>query len=65
VEARSLANAYYCKANFGGIAVWKATYAASNVEEGKNFFQNAKASLNAAASDQRLLCTVSKPKSLR
>ncbi|KAI3318542.1 carbohydrate-binding module family 18 protein [Xylariaceae sp. AK1471] len=64
-QARNLADAYYCKANFGGIAIWDVTYAAGNVEGGKNFFQNAKASLNAAASDKRLSCTVSKRRSLR
>ncbi|KAI8626705.1 carbohydrate-binding module family 18 protein [Xylariaceae sp. FL1651] len=58
-QARSVAEAHYCKANFGGIAIWEATYAAANVEGGRNFFQNAKASLNAAASDKRLSCTAS------
>ncbi|KAI1819772.1 carbohydrate-binding module family 18 protein [Xylaria intraflava] len=55
-QARSLAAAYYCNTNFGGISIWSATYASSNVEDGKNFFQNAKESLQALAADTRLPC---------
>ncbi|KAI1867613.1 hypothetical protein JX265_007415 [Neoarthrinium moseri] len=48
-EASNLINAYYCSANFGGIAIWEATYASSNVVNGKNFYQNMKSVLTTAA----------------
>lgn len=46
-QAANLANAYYCRANFGGISIWEATYAAGNVLNGKTFYQNMKAALTA------------------
>ncbi|KAK8058632.1 hypothetical protein PG994_009080 [Apiospora phragmitis] len=52
-----LANAYYCLANFGGMAVWEATYAGTNVAGGKNFYQNVKTALNAASKDPRQKCS--------
>lgn len=56
-QASNLANAYYCRANFGGVAVWEATYASANVAGGKNFYQNIKAALNAASKDTRQTCS--------
>ncbi|KAI1817156.1 glycoside hydrolase family 18 protein [Poronia punctata] len=59
-QTKNIANAYYCRASFAGIGVWDATYAEQSIANGKNFFQNAKATLNAAASDKRLSCVKSK-----
>ncbi|KAH8660139.1 glycoside hydrolase superfamily [Xylariales sp. PMI_506] len=58
-QAQNLIDAYYCSSNFGGVAVWDATYAASNVASGYNFYQNMKNNLNTAASDKRLSCVAS------
>ncbi len=55
-QAANIASAHYCRANFGGVAIWDATYAGANVAGGKNFYQNVKAALNAAAVDKRLPC---------
>ncbi|KAH9991677.1 carbohydrate-binding module family 18 protein [Xylariaceae sp. FL0662B] len=54
-QAQNLASAYYCRGNFGGVAVWEATYASANVVGGKNFYQAMKAALNAAAADPKVL----------
>ncbi|KAI0535840.1 glycoside hydrolase superfamily [Xylaria digitata] len=59
-QTKSIASAYYCKSSFAGIGVWDATYAEQSIASGKNFFQNAKATLNAAAIDTRLSCIKSK-----
>ncbi|KAK7963824.1 glycoside hydrolase [Apiospora saccharicola] len=56
-QASNIANAYYCRANFGGVAIWEATYASANVANGKNFYQNVKAALNAASKDTRQKCS--------
>ncbi|KAI1433838.1 carbohydrate-binding module family 18 protein [Xylaria sp. CBS 124048] len=62
-QARALASAFYCNGRFGGISIWEATYAAGNIEGGRNlnFFQNAKASLKGLWSDPRIPCGVSRP----
>ncbi|KAI3324744.1 glycoside hydrolase family 18 protein [Xylariaceae sp. AK1471] len=59
-QTQALASAYYCQASFGGIAVWDATYAEGSIASGKNFYQNAKATLNTAATDVRLSCNKKK-----
>ncbi|KAI3343225.1 glycoside hydrolase superfamily [Ustulina deusta] len=59
-QTKLLASAYYCQPSLAGIAVWDATYAEGSIASGKNFFQNAKATLNAAATDTRLLCNKKK-----
>ncbi|RYO95172.1 hypothetical protein DL766_004199 [Monosporascus sp. MC13-8B] len=55
-QAANLANAYYRRSNFGGVAIWEATYASENVASGKNFYQNLKAALNTASTNKRLSC---------
>lgn len=55
-QVADVVSAYYCRGNFGGVAVWEATYASANVAGGRNFYQNAKAALGAAGSDRRLAC---------
>ncbi|KAI1820803.1 glycoside hydrolase superfamily [Xylaria intraflava] len=55
-ETKQLASAYYCRPSFAGIGVWDATWAQQSVASGKNFFQNAKATLKAASVDARLPC---------
>lgn len=55
-QAADLASAHYCRGNFGGVAVWEATYAAANVVGGRNFYQNVKGALKTAAADRRLAC---------
>ncbi|KAI1258414.1 carbohydrate-binding module family 18 protein [Xylariaceae sp. FL1019] len=47
---RNIASAFYCNPSFGE----------GNVEGGKNYFQNAKVSLESAGKDRRLPCGVSK-----
>ncbi|KAI1356749.1 glycoside hydrolase superfamily [Xylaria sp. FL0043] len=59
-QTQLLASAYYCQSSFAGIGVWDATYAEQSIASGKYFFQNAKATLNAAAVDKRLSCNKSK-----
>ncbi|KAI0203950.1 glycoside hydrolase superfamily [Astrocystis sublimbata] len=56
-QTKSLASAYYCRDSFAGIGVWDATYAEMSLASGKNFYQNAKATLNAAAIDKRISCS--------
>ncbi|KAK8856371.1 glycoside hydrolase superfamily [Apiospora arundinis] len=56
-QASNIANAYYCRANFGGMAVWEATYASANAANGKNFYQSLKAALNTASKDTRQKCS--------
>ncbi|KAK8065718.1 endoglucanase type K [Apiospora hydei] len=56
-QAATIANAYYCRSNFGGTAIWEATYASANVAGGKNFYQNLKVVLNAASKDPRQRCS--------
>lgn len=56
-QATDLVNAFYCRPNFGGVAVWDATYAAAHVVGGRNFYQNMKGALDAASRDKRLSCT--------
>ncbi|RYP77207.1 hypothetical protein DL771_001256 [Monosporascus sp. 5C6A] len=58
-QAANLANAYYCRSNFGGVAIWEATYASENLASGKNFYQNLKAALNTASTNKRLPCVPS------
>ncbi|KAI0158240.1 carbohydrate-binding module family 18 protein [Xylariaceae sp. FL1272] len=53
---KNIVSAFYCNPNFGGLSIWEATYAGGNVEGGKNYYQNAKASLEAAGKDSRLPC---------
>jgi chitinase len=55
-QTQSLASAYYCRPSFAGIAVWDATYAEGSIASGRNFYQNAKVTLNSAATDVRLSC---------
>ncbi|KAI1434557.1 glycoside hydrolase family 18 protein [Xylaria sp. CBS 124048] len=55
-QARQLASAYYCRPNFGGIAIWDATWAQQSIESTLNFYQNAKQSLNMAAFETELSC---------
>lgn len=57
--ALSLGSAFFCRANFGGFAVWEATYGASNVVGGLNFQDNMKKNLNVSGADTRLACVVS------
>ncbi|KAI1739264.1 glycoside hydrolase superfamily [Xylaria scruposa] len=59
-QTQLLASAYYCRPSFAGIGVWDATYAELSIASGRNFYQNAKATLNAAAIDKRLSCIISK-----
>ncbi|KAI1420374.1 glycoside hydrolase superfamily [Xylaria sp. FL1777] len=59
-QTQSLASAYYCQSSFAGIGVWDATYAEGSIVSGRNFYQNAKVTLNAAAVDKRLSCVKSK-----
>ncbi|KAK9790302.1 hypothetical protein SCARD494_08608 [Seiridium cardinale] len=47
----SIANAYYCRPNFGGISVWDATYASANMHGTRNFYQNTKVILNVASAN--------------
>ncbi|KAK8035090.1 glycoside hydrolase [Apiospora rasikravindrae] len=56
-QASNIANAYYCRSNFGGMAIWEATYASANVAGGRNFYQNLKVALNAASKDPRQRCS--------
>ncbi|KAI1772000.1 carbohydrate-binding module family 18 protein [Hypoxylon cercidicola] len=60
-QAQNLVDAYYCRANFGGVSVWEATYAAANVAGGLNFYQNMKKDLNASSTDTRLSCVAPAP----
>jgi chitinase len=53
-QARSLASAYYCRPNLGGIAIWEATYAEGNVACGNTFYAMMKKNLLAASADSRL-----------
>ncbi|KAI8954807.1 glycoside hydrolase superfamily [Xylaria longipes] len=55
-QTQLLTSAFYCRANFAGIGVWDATYAELSIASGKNFYQNAKTTLKAAAVDSRLSC---------
>ncbi|KAI1454700.1 carbohydrate-binding module family 18 protein [Annulohypoxylon moriforme] len=55
-QAQNLIDAYYCRSNFGGISVWEATYAAANVANGRNFYQNMKKDLNTSSTDTKLSC---------
>ncbi|KAI1102466.1 carbohydrate-binding module family 18 protein [Jackrogersella minutella] len=57
-QAQGLIDAYYCRANFGGISVWEATYAVAYSVGGLNFYQNMKKDLNTASIDGRLSCVV-------
>lgn len=50
-SASNLANAYYCRPNFGGISIWEATGATASVNGGKNYYQNLKAALLTASSN--------------
>lgn len=58
-QAQNLIDAYYCHSNFAGVSVWEATYAAANVVNGLNFYQNMKKDLNTSSNDTRLSCGVS------
>ncbi|KAI1334647.1 carbohydrate-binding module family 18 protein [Xylariaceae sp. FL0016] len=60
-QAGRLASAFYCRSNFGGVAVWEATYASENVVGGKNFYQGVKAALGALSSDSRMSCSTPVP----
>ncbi|KAI8634660.1 glycoside hydrolase superfamily [Xylariaceae sp. FL1651] len=55
-QTQLLASTYYCLDSFAGIGVWDATYAEGSIVSGRNFYQNAKATLNMAAKDTRLPC---------
>ncbi|RYP08123.1 hypothetical protein DL764_002106 [Monosporascus ibericus] len=55
-QTANLANAYYCRSNFGGVTIWEATYASENVASGRNFYQNVKTALNTASTNKRLSC---------
>lgn len=55
-QTKQLASAYYCRDSFAGIGVWDATYSEMSIASGKNFYQNAKATLTDAAVDTRLSC---------
>ncbi|CAJ2500704.1 Uu.00g035570.m01.CDS01 [Anthostomella pinea] len=59
-QVQNLVDTYYCRSNFGGVAIWEATYAAANVVGGKNFNQNVKGALNIASTDSRLSCAAVK-----
>ncbi|KAI2469541.1 carbohydrate-binding module family 18 protein [Annulohypoxylon bovei var. microspora] len=58
-QAQNLIDAYYCRSNFGGISVWEATYAAANVVNGLNFYQNMKKDLNTSSTNTKLSCVQS------
>lgn len=47
-ETTSLINAYFCNRNFGGVAVWDATYADENVYLGQTYTQWTKTALTNA-----------------
>ncbi|KAI1192933.1 glycoside hydrolase superfamily [Nemania serpens] len=59
-QTKLIASAYYCRSSFAGIAVWDATRSEESISAGKYFFQNAKATLNDAAVDTRLVCAAKK-----
>lgn len=48
-SASNLANAYYCRPNFGGYSIWQATAADASVSQGKTYYQNLKAALQTAS----------------
>lgn len=50
-ETKNLIDAYFCNRNFGGVALYDATYADDNVEGGQTFTQWTKAVLTAALAD--------------
>lgn len=50
-ETKNLIDAYFCNRNFGGVALYDATYADENVEGGQTFTQWTKAVLTAALAD--------------
>ncbi|KAI1094035.1 carbohydrate-binding module family 18 protein [Rostrohypoxylon terebratum] len=58
-QAQNLIDAFYCRDNFGGISIWEATYAASYVVDGLNFYQNMKKDLNSSSANTNLSCVVS------
>ncbi|OTB01299.1 carbohydrate-binding module family 18 protein, partial [Hypoxylon sp. CI-4A] len=60
-QAQSLVSAYYCRSNFAGVSVWEATYAASNVVNGLNFYQNMKKDLNTSSTATALSCVAPAP----
>ncbi|RDW82575.1 glycoside hydrolase family 18 protein [Coleophoma cylindrospora] len=41
-DAANLAQAYFCRPNFGGIMLWEATYAENNVANGLTYYQAVK-----------------------
>ncbi|KAL3419827.1 chitin recognition protein [Phlyctema vagabunda] len=45
-QLSSLAQAYFCKPNFGGLMIWEATYADNNVNSGSTYYQSAKNALS-------------------
>lgn len=55
-EASTLIRAFYCKANFGGIMIWEATYAESSVTNGLTYYQSIKQILLADSTDATLSC---------
>jgi chitinase len=55
-EARRLLKSYFCKANFGGVVIWEATYADSNIEKGLPFYRNIKNGLTAFSNDKNSGC---------
>ncbi|KAI1479373.1 carbohydrate-binding module family 18 protein [Daldinia eschscholtzii] len=62
-QAQNLIDAYFCRANFGGVSVWEATYAAAYSANGLNFYQNMKRDLNTSTTDTRLSCVAPAPAS--
>ncbi|ETS84580.1 hypothetical protein PFICI_02605 [Pestalotiopsis fici W106-1] len=50
-SASNLANAYYCRPNFGGISIWEATTADTSISKGKTYYQNLKGALQTASSN--------------
>lgn len=55
-EARRLARSYFCRANFGGVAIWEATYAEENIERGVPFYESLKKALVSLSQDRGLSC---------
>ncbi|KAI0137659.1 carbohydrate-binding module family 18 protein [Hypoxylon sp. NC0597] len=60
-QAANLVDAYYCRDIFGGVAIWEATYAATNVVGGLNFYQSLKRALNTLSGEARPSCVTPIP----
>ncbi len=55
-EVATLTEAFYCRANFGGVMLWEATYAENNVVNGEPYYDAVKQVLLNDATDPSLSC---------